>query len=129
MSCERCGSVDGLMVYSDTATETTRNFVKVLGYFPYEVPLNLCLRCALAQDSFLGNMLMLSIERNFSTGRHSEIKEAEKTWAEDAKKMLALLWVARDSMDLARRILTEDEFVKIKPWLEQGLSTVHSARA
>ncbi|MEK6953092.1 MAG: hypothetical protein AABX29_08835 [Nanoarchaeota archaeon] len=114
--CERCSNTNNVICYSASSTETTRDYCRVFGEFLYKEPLNLCFECSLAQDSFLNKIIMLSI------GHQAQIKEAEKVWGNQAIDMLALLLVARDNMDFARRILTEEEFIKAKPWLEEQLT-------
>lgn len=114
--CERCGEVGGAMPFHASSTPTTRDYCRVFKDFYYEKPIDLCFQCFLAQDFFLGKVLMLSI------GHQKEIKEAEKVWGNQAVEMLALLWTARESMDDARRILTEEAFEKARPWLEERLA-------
>ncbi len=64
---------------------------------------------------------MLSIERQMGVGRSDQVKKAEEVWGGKAKEMMALLYVARENMEYARRILNEDTFVKVKPWLDEQL--------
>lgn len=114
--CERCGNTKNTHLYSETSTDTTRDYCRAFGEFIYKKPLNLCFECSLAQDSFLNKIIILSI------GHDSQIKEAEKVWGDQALDMLALLLVAQENMDFARRILTEEEFNKVEPWLEEQLA-------
>lgn len=121
ISCERCGEVGDTISYSASTNETTRDYCRVFGNFLYEKPLNLCFQCAIAQDSFLRALIMLAIEKQQKFGRSIQIEEAEKIWGNRAIDMLALLHVARGSMDSARRILKEEEFNKVKSWIEKTL--------
>lgn len=120
--CERCGEIGSTISYSASTSETTRSYYNLFKRFYYKESLNLCFRCAIAQDSFLSALIMLSIEKEQKFGRNDQITEAEKIWSDQAIDMLALLEVARGSMDSARRILTEEEFKKVKPWVEKVLS-------
>ena len=49
------------------------------------------------------------------------MKEAERQWGPDALKIIALLELAHENMDSARRILKEDSFNRVKPWIEEQL--------
>ena len=120
ISCERCGVTDS-NPYTATTTEATLNYQRLFGKFLYKEPLHLCFACTIAQDSFLQVLIMLSIEQTTKTGRHQAIEEAQKIWGDEAMDMLALLQVAKTSMDSARRILAEEEFNRIKPWLVETL--------
>jgi hypothetical protein len=50
------------------------------------------------------------------------VEEAEQVWGQRAPDMLALLLVAREDMDKARRVLTPESFEQVRPWLEQNLA-------
>ena len=113
--CERCGEIGDTISYSALSSNATRDYCKVFKEFYYKEPLNLCFWCAAAQDFFLGKILILSI------GHRDQIKEAEKIWGDQAVEMLALLWTARENIEDARRILTEEAFAEVKPWLEKEL--------
>ena len=119
--CERCGEIGNTISYSALSSNATRDYCKVFKEFYYKEPLSLCFWCAAAQDFFLGKILMLSIEKNQRFGRSDQIKEAEKIWGDQAIEILALLWTARENINDARRILTEEAFAEVKPWLEKEL--------
>ena len=119
--CGRCGEIGNTISYFNLSTDATRDYCKVFGDFLYKKPLNFCFRCVIAHDSFLRELIMLSIEKRQNFGRNDQIQEAEKIWGNRAIEMLALLEVARGSMESARRILTEEEFKKVKPWIEKIL--------
>lgn len=113
--CERCGAPGTTAPFR--GTEEIPNF--------YRRPLDLCLVCRRAQESFLTRLFMLRTETRLGFGMASIVQDAERHWGDRATEILALLLVARDSIDLARRILDEDSFARVQPWLEQHLQADH----
>jgi hypothetical protein len=109
--CARCGSTGSTLAFS--GTDAAPHF--------YREPLALCLACALAHESFINHLTMLATERRLHFGRSAAIAEAESVWGPRAVDMLALLEVAREDMDQARRILTQESFEEVRPWLEERL--------
>lgn len=110
--CERCAKIESLTRYYGSATTIKRY---------YERPLHLCFRCTLAHENFIDHLFMLSTEKRLHFGREGLMKEAERQWGPDALKIIALLELAHENMDSARRILKEDSFNRVKPWIEEQL--------
>jgi hypothetical protein len=110
--CERCGD-----------TETVSPFQGEANSYPlfYREPILLCLNCQLAQESWLRHRFMLETEGRFHFGRAKVVDEAHNLWGDRAIDMLALLLVAREDMDQARRLLTSESFEEVRPWLEANV--------
>lgn len=110
--CQRCGGIGTTRPFRGTATQP--DF--------YRVPLNLCLACTNAQESFIDHRSMLVTESRNRFGRHEMVASAREVWGDRAVDMLALLTVAREDIDKARRILEPRAFEEIRPWLEHQIS-------
>lgn len=107
--CGRCG-----------ATGTTRPYQGPPAWPHFFTrPLALCAECRDAQDSFIGHKFMLETEGRLHFGRYRLVGEAEAEWGDEATDMLALMMVARESMDRARRVLSEESFEQARYWLEE----------
>ncbi|MFX0195853.1 MAG: hypothetical protein ACFFCW_07010 [Candidatus Hodarchaeota archaeon] len=109
--CERCGAMGDTESFKGSPSYP--NF--------YRKPLNLCFDCRKAQIDFLEERFMLETEGLLNFGRSGVIKDAEEVFGDQAIDVLALLRVAEKDKDAARRILEEDSFQDVEPWLEQNL--------
>lgn len=87
----------------------------------YARPLNLCSACVAAQEMWLEHWFMLDTERRLNGGRVGLIRVLEADWGAKAVDMLALLYVAYEDLDLARRVVSDSSFTEIKPWLEGNI--------
>jgi len=115
--CDRCG-----------VTGTTEPFQGALDSYPefYQTPIQLCALCRFAQESWLRHRFMLQTEGRFHFGRAETVREAEQVWGDRALDMLALLLLASDDMDGARRLLTRESFEEARPWLEANMPDAES---
>lgn len=109
--CQRCAAIGTTRPYTGPPSQPAF----------YRQALDLCFECRNAQDSFIGHRLMLETEERFHFGRGEIVKQAEHDFGARAPDMLALLLVAREDMDKARRILTSESFEQARPWLEENL--------
>lgn len=119
--CERCGDIGSTVIYDAQSTDITRDYYKLCQKFAFDKPLNLCFSCRLAHESFITELMMLTIEKTQKVGRSDQITKAERDFGNQALHMLALLHVASSDMDAARKILDEKSFDEIKPWLDEQL--------
>ncbi len=119
--CERCGDIGRTSIYSAQSTDTTRDYQKLFNTFPFDKPKYLCLKCFLAHEAFLREIVVLSIEKNQKFGRSQQIEKLKEKFGDKAINMLALLNIAKNDMDAARRVLDEESFSKIKPWLDEQI--------
>jgi hypothetical protein len=110
--CQRCGS-----------TGTAQPFQGAAGGRPgfHRISLRLCSECRLAHEAWLRYRLRLEMGDRTHLGRADLVTEAKAVWGGRATDMLALLLVARDSMDAASRLLPSRSFEQIRPWLEASL--------
>lgn len=109
--CERCKSTGSTEPFR--GTDAYPHF--------YRRPLDLCELCANAQREFLSHRFMLETEARMRFGREKLVKAAQEDWGDKAVDMVALLLVARQDFDMARRLLTAEAFELVKPWLKQNL--------
>jgi len=110
--CERCGTIGTAKHFIGLGDEYAKYFKE---------PLKLCFDCCEAQKSFLDNRIMLETEGSYHFGRSELIEAAKLQWGDQALDMLALLFVARDDMDAARRVLSPESFEEVRPWLEAAV--------
>jgi len=111
LSCKRCGSKG--------STEPFKGIPENPDF--YKEPINLCSACRSAQEKWIWHRFMLSIEGRLDFGRADLVAMARKDWGDKAVDVLALLSVAREDMDLARRVLDEESFSRIRPWIEENV--------
>lgn len=109
--CARCGSTHKNREFTGSAS---------LPDF-YEEPLVLCVECRQAHTVWLDHLFMLAVEGWDGFARADVVQEAQRAWGEDGIKVLALLLVAEKDMGLASRVLTEDSFRQVRPWIERQL--------
>ena len=119
--CERCGDTRETSIYGAQSTDTTRDYQKLFNNFPFNKPKKLCFKCFLAHEAFFREIIMLSIEKNQKFGRSQQIEELEKKFGDKAINMLALLDLANNDIDSARRVLDEESFLKIRPWIDEQI--------
>lgn len=84
--CKRCGAIGTTHPFRGTVTHP--DF--------YRVPLDLCLTCTSAQESFIDHRSMLATESRLHFGRHESVAAARNVWGDRAVDMLALLAVAKE---------------------------------
>jgi len=126
-TCDRCGLIDNTKVYDTQGSDTTREYFKLTGSFPFEKSLNLCFSCILAHELFVSKLSMFILEKSLRTGRYDEILQIEKDLGKDQGIFtLALLYLAYENMDFVRRVLVKEDFIRIKPWLDKQLSVIKS---
>jgi hypothetical protein len=111
-ACQRCSSIGTTQPFR-AAGDARPRF--------HRIPIQLCLDCRLAHESWLRHRLKLEVGGCLHFGRADIVHEAEATWGGRAIDMLALLLVARDSMDAASRLLPPRSFEQARPWLEAHL--------
>ena len=75
----------------------------------------------MAHEAFFREIIMLSIEKNQKFGRSQQREELEKKFGDKAINMLALLDLANNDIDSARRVLDEESFLKIRPWIDEQI--------
>src|SRR5713226_4869582 len=92
--CERCMSTG--------STEPFRGTDEYPHF--YGRPLDLCELCVNAQREYLSHRFMLDTEVRMRFGREKLVKAAEEDCGEKAVDMVALLLVARQDFDMARRL-------------------------
>jgi hypothetical protein len=111
-ACQRCGSIGTTQPFRGTGDARPRF---------HKIPIQLCLDCRLAHESWLRHRLKLDIGGCSGIGRVDIVGEATAVWGSRAPDMLALLLVARDSMDAASRLLRPEVFEEVRSWLEANL--------
>lgn len=109
--CGRCGTAGSTREFS--GADAYPNF--------YPVPLRLCDKCTTAQRSWLHHRFMLATEKRLRGGRAELIRVAEQDFGDRGIDMVALLFVAGEDIDLARRVMTDESFAEARPWLEGNL--------
>ena len=107
-ACQRCGSIGTAQPYRGRG-DTRRS------------PVQLCAECRRAHETWSRYRLRLEMGDRAHVGRADILTEAEAVWGGRATDMVALLLVARDSMDAARRLLAPRSFEQVRPWLEASL--------
>ena len=111
-ACQRCGSIGTTQPFQGTGDARTRF---------HGLPIQLCLDCRLAHESWFRHRLKLEMGDRPYLGRADIVNEVAAMWGDRATEMLALLLVARDSMDAASRLLPPRSFEQVRPWLEANL--------
>ena len=109
--CQRCGS-------KGTTTYFSGN-VQIPEWSRW--PLTLCATCVDAHDLYITNFYNMITEIHFCDGRHGLISQGHKKWGNAAEENLALLLVAKDNMDAARRLFSKECFEIIRPWVQDHL--------
>ena len=111
-ACQRCGSIGTTQPFHGNGDARPRF---------HGLPVQLCLDCRLAHESWFRHRLKLEMGGRPHFGRADIVTEAKAVWGGRATEMLALLLVARASMDAASRLLPPRSFEQVRPWLEANL--------
>jgi hypothetical protein len=111
-ACQRCGSIGTAKPFQGIGDSRARF---------HRIPIQLCLDCRLAHESWLRHRLQFEMGGGLHLRREDIVDEAKAVWGGRASDMVALLLVARDSMDAASRLLPPDSFEQVRPWLEANL--------
>ncbi len=106
--CEKCGSKGSTQPFSGLPENPPT----------YNPPLELCSDCSHAHFWFLTNRSLMETESRYHFGKPSLVNALKPEWGDKAIDMAALIMLAKENIDHARRVMSHEAFEEMRPWLE-----------